>query len=290
MKRYTIYKAKTELRGKISIDEYDVQLIKEKIDYERENSERWPDILYEGDNREEAEAAFNRLKKNYSTSDSGSASGHTYITELQYEEEELDEDGEYIDTIDYEYYQAPLTFKENEVRNILLSKAQEEESKYYFISQNSGLYRVSDKEVDEEYLSFIHDVIHKSFKDIIIDSDMTQAEFAKEFFIPKRTVESWCMGDRECPVYVRLLIMTVLHREVLRLKGDEKRAGLEALKDCGFTADRMEEMLRREWLTFNNGRDGNTYAWLFFDDNTESCVRVSDLTRLDKDEIDKLLC
>lgn len=290
MKRYTIYKAETELRGKISIDEYDVQLIKEKIDHQRESSERWPDILYEGDNREEAKAAFNRFKDNYSTSDTGSASGYTYITELQYEETELDEDGEYIDTIDYEYYQAPLIFKENEVRNILLSKAQEEESKYYFISQNSSLYRVSNKEVDEEYLSFIHDVIHKSFKDIIIDSDMTQAEFAKEFFIPKRTVESWCMGDRECPIYVRLLIMTVLHREVLRLKGDEKRAGLEALKDCGFTADRMEEMLRHEWLTFNNGRDGNTYAWLFFDDNTESCVRVSDLTRLDKDEIDKLLC
>lgn len=290
MKRYTIYKAKTELRGKISIDEYDVQLIKEKIDHQRENSERWPDILYEGDNREEAKAAFNRFKDNYSTSDTGSASGYTYITELQYEEEELDKDGEYIDTIDYEYYQAPLIFSENEVRNILLSKAQEEESKYYFISQNSGLYRVSDKEVDEEYLSFIHDVIHKSFKDIIIDSDMTQAEFAREFYIPKRTVESWCMGDRACPIYVRLLIMTVLHREVLRLKDDEKRAGLEALKDCGFTADRMEEMLRREWLTFNNGRDGNTYAWLFFDDNTESCVRVSDLTRLDKDEIEKLLC
>lgn len=290
MKRYTIYKAKTELRGKISIDEYDVQLIKEKIDYERENSERWPDILYEGDNRKEAKAAFNHFKDNYSTSDTGSASGYTYITELQYEEEELDEDGEYIETIDYEYYQAPIIFKENEVRNILLSKAQEEDSKYYFISENSGLYRVSNKEVDEEYLSFIHDVVHKSFKNIIGDSEMTQAEFAKEFFIPKRTVESWCMGDRECPVYVRLLIMTVLHWEVLRLKADEKRAGLEALKDCGFTADDMERMMRHDLLSYNTGRDGNTYAWLFFDENNESCVRVSDLTRLDKDEIEKLLC
>lgn len=110
MKRYTIYKAKTELRGKISIDEYDVQLIKEKIDHQRESSERWPDILFEGDDREEARAAFEKFKKEYPGTSAGDASGYTYIIELMYEEAELDEDGDYVDTVDYEYYQTPVRF------------------------------------------------------------------------------------------------------------------------------------------------------------------------------------
>lgn len=55
-------------------------------------------------------------------------------------------------------------------------------------------------------LENIHDAAHMNVKDMVKKSGMSQAKFAEHFCIPKRTVESWCMGDRSCPDYVRLMM------------------------------------------------------------------------------------
>lgn len=59
-------------------------------------------------------------------------------------------------------------------------------------------------------LGNIHDTAHMSVKDMVKKSGMSQAKFSEKFCIPKRTVESWCMGERSCPDYVRLMLARLL--------------------------------------------------------------------------------
>lgn len=56
----------------------------------------------------------------------------------------------------------------------------------------------------------IHDVANMSVKDMVKKSGLSQAKFAEKFCIPKRTIESWCMGERSCPDYVRLMLARLL--------------------------------------------------------------------------------
>lgn len=68
------------------------------------------------------------------------------------------------------------------------------------------------QEPDEimDILGNIHDVAHMSLKDMIKQSDLSQAKFAEKFCIPKRTVENWCSGVNKCPDYTRLMIARLL--------------------------------------------------------------------------------
>ena len=45
-----------------------------------------------------------------------------------------------------------------------------------------------------------------TFKELRNQSKMTQKEFAEYFEIPKRTIESWDMGERKCPEYLLKLM------------------------------------------------------------------------------------
>lgn len=47
-------------------------------------------------------------------------------------------------------------------------------------------------------------------RQIVADTGLSQAAFAERLCIPLRTVEAWCRGIRESPVYVRLLIQQAL--------------------------------------------------------------------------------
>ena len=67
-----------------------------------------------------------------------------------------------------------------------------------------------DPQVIMDVLGNIHDVAHMSVKDMVVKSGLSQARFAEKFCIPKRTLESWCMGERKCPDYVRLMIARLM--------------------------------------------------------------------------------
>ena len=61
----------------------------------------------------------------------------------------------------------------------------------------------------------IYDACHRSVRDIVAAAGMTQRAFAERFCIPLRTIEDWCVGKRECAVYLRLMMqecLGVLHR------------------------------------------------------------------------------
>jgi DNA-binding transcriptional regulator YiaG len=54
-----------------------------------------------------------------------------------------------------------------------------------------------------------------TIKDLRTASGMTQKAFAEYFGIPKRTVENWEGGQRECPSYLLSLIAYKLEKEGL---------------------------------------------------------------------------
>lgn len=45
-----------------------------------------------------------------------------------------------------------------------------------------------------------------TFKELRLHSGMTQKAFAEYFEIPKRTIENWDMGVRQCPEYLLKLM------------------------------------------------------------------------------------
>ena len=51
------------------------------------------------------------------------------------------------------------------------------------------------------------------FKELRQQSGMTQKEFAEYFEIPKRTIENWDEGVRQCPEYLLKLMEYKLIKE-----------------------------------------------------------------------------
>lgn len=57
-----------------------------------------------------------------------------------------------------------------------------------------------------EALGRLWDVAHLTIRDIRTHTGLSQAAFAVRYCIPRRTVENWESGDRQCADYVRLLL------------------------------------------------------------------------------------
>ena len=52
-----------------------------------------------------------------------------------------------------------------------------------------------------------------SLKDLRLASGMSRREYAEYFEIPYRTIQSWELGDRECPEYLLKLMYYKLEKE-----------------------------------------------------------------------------
>ena len=52
-----------------------------------------------------------------------------------------------------------------------------------------------------------------SLKDLRLASGMSRREYAEYFDIPYRTVQSWELGERECPEYLIKLMYYKLQKE-----------------------------------------------------------------------------
>ena len=57
-----------------------------------------------------------------------------------------------------------------------------------------------------EELGHLWDAAHLTIRDIRAHTGLSQAAFAVRYCIPRRTVENWESGDRQCADYVRLLL------------------------------------------------------------------------------------
>ena len=61
-----------------------------------------------------------------------------------------------------------------------------------------------------EQLGSIYDAVHRSVADIAKAAGLSQRKLAERFCIPYRTMENWCGGQRDCPVYLRLMMQECL--------------------------------------------------------------------------------
>ena len=52
-----------------------------------------------------------------------------------------------------------------------------------------------------------------TIREILNKSGMTQVALSKRFDIPLRTVQNWATDQRECPVYIRKMIIEILRLE-----------------------------------------------------------------------------
>lgn len=59
-------------------------------------------------------------------------------------------------------------------------------------------------------LGDIWDACHRSIKEIAALAGLSQRKLAERFCIPYRTVEDWCTGRRESPIYTRLMMQECL--------------------------------------------------------------------------------
>lgn len=57
-----------------------------------------------------------------------------------------------------------------------------------------------------DQLRAIYAAVNRPVRAIVTASGLSQAAFAEKYCIPRRTVENWCSGARECPLYTRLLL------------------------------------------------------------------------------------
>lgn len=55
-------------------------------------------------------------------------------------------------------------------------------------------------------LQRLWDAAHLTIRDIRSATGLSQAAFAARYCIPRRTVENWESGARQCPDYLRLLL------------------------------------------------------------------------------------
>lgn len=55
-------------------------------------------------------------------------------------------------------------------------------------------------------LTAIFVAVHRTTRDILDLSGLSQASFAQRYAIPRRTFQDWVLGVRTCPLYLRLLL------------------------------------------------------------------------------------
>lgn len=70
-----------------------------------------------------------------------------------------------------------------------------------------------DSEIPSERLTLlgaIWDGAHCTIAELIEKYGLTQTSFAQYFGIPRRTVQNWCGGQRECPPYVAAMAAEIL--------------------------------------------------------------------------------
>ena len=72
-----------------------------------------------------------------------------------------------------------------------------------------------DEKLTYEVLRCIYDFSNITIVDIIKKYGFTNASFSHRFCIPISTVEYWVAGKRECPAYLKLLMLESLGEKVL---------------------------------------------------------------------------
>lgn len=52
-----------------------------------------------------------------------------------------------------------------------------------------------------------------TIREILTATGMTQKALGERFDIPLRTIQNWATGQRECPIYIRKMMIEILRLE-----------------------------------------------------------------------------
>lgn len=61
-----------------------------------------------------------------------------------------------------------------------------------------------------ENLRSIYTAATRTVREVVAAAGMTQAAVTVRLCIPRRTLQDWCRGVRECPLYTRLMMQQCL--------------------------------------------------------------------------------
>lgn len=61
-----------------------------------------------------------------------------------------------------------------------------------------------------EQIGSIYDAVHRSVHEIALSAGLSHRKLAERFCVPYRTMENWCSGKNECPLYFRLSMQECL--------------------------------------------------------------------------------
>ena len=61
-------------------------------------------------------------------------------------------------------------------------------------------------------LRMIWTAVCAPFRSFLEALGITQSQCSRRFSIPLRTVQGWALGERSCPVYVRLMMAEIIRR------------------------------------------------------------------------------
>lgn len=78
----------------------------------------------------------------------------------------------------------------------------------YRVNEDGEFYDGSDYDTPSNFRK--RTASQRSVKDICKMAGMTQNATADYFCIPRRTFGNWCTGERECPIYTRLMMQEIL--------------------------------------------------------------------------------
>lgn len=68
-------------------------------------------------------------------------------------------------------------------------------------------------------LTAIFAAVHRTPREILDLTGLSQASFAQRYVIPRRTFQDWLLGNRTCPLYLRLLVQQSLGLLQVKVSG-----------------------------------------------------------------------
>lgn len=96
----------------------------------------------------------------------------------------------------------------NQLRHTLYSEARNYTDPYAYVSAlalSSAWGDAEDADIPAERIALLRriwDDTHCTVRELIERYGLTQSAFARRFNIPLRTVQGWCLGERDCPPYL----------------------------------------------------------------------------------------
>ena len=206
-----------------------------------------------------------------------------------------------MDAINAEYYGKLFFFCLKETSNYSDSDAFVSDLALSSVWEDS-----TDAELDPERIKWLQQIwsaAHRSIKDILKLIPMTQAAFSDCFGIPLRTVENWCSGKNDCPLYTNILIQerlglvsrdyAIKAEKIIKLKHfyEEKKKVLSELGYEPDEAESWEDIINNNeehsYLT-ENEVDGKHVLW-YLDARTDIIYDLDEDRLLDKEEVQTFL-